>query len=462
MKKTIRKLNVIEAYQENEKMKMQETATTQTLYNMECLYGIRKLIPDNSIDLIVADCPYTLDTNNGIGSGAIENASYLKEIDYMCNGFDIRILDECVRVLKKINAFFFCSKAQIPMYIEYFSKLGANIQLLTWSKLNPPPLCCGKYLSDTEYIVYVYEDEIADKYTLITDHFITNKVNIKKSDPLYHPTKKDTAILSTLIESASKEGDIVMDMFAGSASTMVSCIETNRRFVGFEMMGKYYEIGMKRIEMALEEHPEYKFEPISLVSDTDVIFNDSEAMFNTIQDGEIDLAYFDVCGRGADIPYELMEKVIEKQKKPHLYVMTDMVQFPIVLMYFVKKDYKYDIITSHQQGCTKYIIFLRKGGVKVYGSYHTKRKFYEDDRDMSLPYQDNMPYELMERLIINSTLPGDTVFCSAGYGTSIEVCMQENRRYIAFEDNLDKLSYCLDMIEKTDISISDSDSLCVS
>ena len=31
MKKTVRKLNVIEAYQENEKMKMQETATTQTL-----------------------------------------------------------------------------------------------------------------------------------------------------------------------------------------------------------------------------------------------------------------------------------------------------------------------------------------------------------------------------------------------------------------------------------------------
>ncbi len=235
---------------------------TNNLYNMDCLEGLRKM-PDNSVDLILSDPPYALDNSDGIGTGVAKDYKYLKEIDYMCNGFDLRILDECMRVLRG-NAFFFCSKDQIPMYIKYFAGTDMNIQVLTWSKTDAPPLCCGKYLSDTEYIIYAYRADSADKYPLITDHFITKKLRGNRNDPLYHPCKKPTEILSTLIQSASKEGDVVLDMFAGSASTMISCIETGRRYIGFELMEKYYNAGNKRIELAyyhfFDENYEYSEE----------------------------------------------------------------------------------------------------------------------------------------------------------------------------------------------------------
>ena len=147
---------------------------TNHIYNMDCLGGLR-MMPDNSVDLILTDPPYTLDNSDGVGTGGAKDYKYLKEIDYMCNGFDLRILDECMRVLRG-NAFFFCSKDQIPMYIKYFAGTDMNIQVLTWSKTDAPPLCCGKYLSDTEYIIYAYRADSADKYPLITDHFITKKV----------------------------------------------------------------------------------------------------------------------------------------------------------------------------------------------------------------------------------------------------------------------------------------------
>ena len=94
-------------------------------------------------------------------------------------------------------------------------------------------------------------------------------------------------------------------------------------------------------------------------------------------------------------------------------------------------------------------MFFRKGGVKLYGTYHTKRKFFEDNRDMSLPYQDNIQQELMERIIINSSLSGETVFCSGGYGTSIKCCINMDRRYIAYEPDAHKLMHCIDAIEAT-------------
>ena len=292
---------------------------TNHVYNIDCLEGLR-MMPDNSVDLVLTDPPYALDNSDGIGTGVAKDYKYLKEIDYMCNGFDLRILDECMRVLRG-SAFFFCSKDQIPMYVQYFAETDMNIQVLTWSKTDAPPLCCGKYLSDTEYIIYAYRSDCADKYPLITDHFITPRVKSNRNDPLYHPCKK-----------------------------------------------------------------------------------------------------------------------------PNLYIMTDVLQFTDVLMYFVKQNYKYDIITNHYNGGTKYMLFLRKGGVKLYGTYHTKRKFFVDDRDMSLPCQDNIPQELIERIITNSSLPGEAVFCSGGYGTSINCCINMDRRYIAYESDMDKFLHCIDAI----------------
>ena len=417
---------------------------TNHVYNMDCFEGLH-MMPDNSVDLILTDPPYTLDNSDGVGTGVAKDYKYLKEIDYMCNGFDLRILDECMRVLRG-NAFFFCSKDQIPMYIKYFAGTDMNIQVLTWSKTDAPPLCCGKYLSDTEYIIYAYRADSADKYPLTTDHFITKKVRGNRNDPLYHPCKKPTEILSTLIQSASKEGDVVLDMFAGSASTMISCIETGRRYIGFELLEKYYNAGNKRIELALEEHPEYNLESTPLVSQADSVFSVETSMFDAIEDGDIDLAFLDICDTGNEIPFNFFEKVISKQKKPNLYIMMDMSQFSDVLMYFVNQNYKYDIITNHQRDSTKYLLFLRKGGVKLYGTYHTKRKFFVDDRDMSLPFQDNIPQELMERIITNSSLPGETVFCSGGYGTSISCCIDMDRHYIAYESDTDKFLHCIDAI----------------
>ena len=72
---------------------------TNHVYNIDCLEGLR-MMPDNSVDLVLTDPPYALDNSDGIGTGVAKDYKYLKEIDYMCNGFDLRILDECMRVLR--------------------------------------------------------------------------------------------------------------------------------------------------------------------------------------------------------------------------------------------------------------------------------------------------------------------------------------------------------------------------
>ena len=62
-----------------------------------------------------------------------------------------------------------------------------------------------------------------------------------------HPTQKPVALLEYLIKTYTNENETVLDFTAGSFSTGVACINTNRKFIGVEMEEKYFNIGVNRM-----------------------------------------------------------------------------------------------------------------------------------------------------------------------------------------------------------------------
>ena len=62
-----------------------------------------------------------------------------------------------------------------------------------------------------------------------------------------HPTQKPVELMEYLIKTYSNEGDTILDFTAGSFTTGVACMNTNRKFIGIEMDDKYFDIGSKRI-----------------------------------------------------------------------------------------------------------------------------------------------------------------------------------------------------------------------
>jgi len=65
-----------------------------------------------------------------------------------------------------------------------------------------------------------------------------------------HPTQKPTKMLEYIIETYTKENEIVLDNCMGSGTTGVACKNLNRKFVGIEMDEKYFNIAKNRIENA--------------------------------------------------------------------------------------------------------------------------------------------------------------------------------------------------------------------
>lgn len=76
----------------------------------DCMELMKK-IPDKSIDLIVTDPPYEIVTSGG-GLYTHKDKQYVKELNFIKNGYNEEILDEMIRILKKVNIYiFFQSKA---------------------------------------------------------------------------------------------------------------------------------------------------------------------------------------------------------------------------------------------------------------------------------------------------------------------------------------------------------------
>lgn len=68
-----------------------------------------------------------------------------------------------------------------------------------------------------------------------------------------HGTAKPVNLLRWLIRTYSNEGDLVLDNFAGSGSTLIAAIEEKRDWIGIELSDKYYDICSKRVGNRLRE-----------------------------------------------------------------------------------------------------------------------------------------------------------------------------------------------------------------
>ena len=74
--------------------------------------------------------------------------------------------------------------------------------------------------------------------------------NIKTKDENgknLHDTEKPVELMEILVKNSSKEGQIVLDPFMGIGSTGLACMNTGRKFIGYELDEMYYNISKERM-----------------------------------------------------------------------------------------------------------------------------------------------------------------------------------------------------------------------
>jgi DNA modification methylase len=63
-----------------------------------------------------------------------------------------------------------------------------------------------------------------------------------------HPTVKPTALVADALQDVTKRGDLVLDNFLGSGTTMIAAERSGRRFRGVDIDPAYVDVAIERWE----------------------------------------------------------------------------------------------------------------------------------------------------------------------------------------------------------------------
>lgn len=79
----------------------------------------------------------------------------------------------------------------------------------------------------------------------LLDVWYVDRDNLAKYE---HPTQKPVRLAERALKKSSQEGDIVLDVFAGSGSTLIGCQQLKRKCYSMELDPKYCDVIIKRYE----------------------------------------------------------------------------------------------------------------------------------------------------------------------------------------------------------------------
>lgn len=147
---------------------------------------------------------------------------------------------------------------------------------------------------------------------------------------------------------------------------------------------------------------------------------------------------------------EVLDELCRVMKKINIYFFCSQKQIIPLLDYFAKKKKcNWNILSWHKTNpvpaCgnkyltdTEFILFFREKGVKVYGSFDTKRTWYATPLNQSdkkkYGHPTVKPLSILENLVVNSSQEGEVVLdCFMGSGSTGVACLNTNRNFIGIE-----------------------------
>jgi site-specific DNA-methyltransferase (adenine-specific) len=232
-----------------------------TIYHGDCR-SILPALPSGSVDLIWTDPPYGNNNQNGdladrlnrvrgAKSRPIANdgrKEMMRLVDFM--------LDEAARVLKKMGAVCVCSSggggAGGPLFAWLANRMdvdGLNFfHSVIWDKKNPG--LGWRYRRRHEMVMVSHREDgrlaWADPDVAVANIIACSAPHIRS-----HPNQKPEELVEQFITLHTRPGDLVLDPFMGSGTTLVVAKRLFRKAIGIELDRNYCRIAVSRLGVPL-------------------------------------------------------------------------------------------------------------------------------------------------------------------------------------------------------------------
>jgi site-specific DNA-methyltransferase (adenine-specific) len=242
-----------------------------TVQNIDALTGLRQL-PDESIDLVIADPPYNLGKDYGNGSDKRGGKDFLRWTE-----------EWLVLAIPKLkpsgSLYIFASWRYSPEIFSFIKSRLTMINEIIWDRRVPSMGGSTRRFSSVHDNIglfvksrgyYFDVDAVRIPYDAVTkkarsrsvfvgkkwlevgynpkDVWTVSRLHRLHAEREEHPTQKPLAIVERMVKASCPEGGTVLDPFAGSGTTVAACLLNNRRYIAYELSPDYYQIIRRRIE----------------------------------------------------------------------------------------------------------------------------------------------------------------------------------------------------------------------
>lgn len=242
---------------------------------------VQKLMGGEYADLLETDPPYNVAVQNSVNGQTIENDNLP---DHEFRDFLFSAMQNASNVMKQGAAFYIWHASSTALiFMQVAEEVGLTVKsTLIWVK-NHFTLGRADYQWQHEPCLYGWKEGaphyFIDLRSLSTIYDGENLQDLSKEDAIeqlallrnvlstamrekvptrddLHPTMKPVSLIKKQIRNSSKEGDIVLDLFGGSGTTLVACEEMNRRCFMMEYDEHYASVIVDRWEKQTGEKAE--------------------------------------------------------------------------------------------------------------------------------------------------------------------------------------------------------------
>lgn len=183
-----------------------------------------------------------------------QESSGLRTLEYGAwdHGFDI---GECLPDLLPVfagSAYIWCHEIQLSSILSAFRSADLIDRPLAWAKKNPTIINGDKlWLPGIELCAFG-KRRGADFFEHCHPGWWLDSPDLAR----FHPCQKPQSIIASQIKASSSEGQVILDPYMGSGTTLRAAKDLGRRAIGIEIEEKYCEIAAKRLSQEVLQFSE--------------------------------------------------------------------------------------------------------------------------------------------------------------------------------------------------------------
>lgn len=220
--------------------------------------GLKRFLEGREADLIFSDLPYNVNYSGRRSS----DAGTLRILnDNLGENFGKFLYDSCAAMLAVAGgAVYICmSSSELHTLYRAFTAAGGHWStFLIWAK-DTFTLGRSDFQRQYEAILYGWREGHPHYWGGARDQGDIWFVNKPRVNDL-HPTMKPVELIERAIVHSSRRGDLVLDPFAGSGSTLIACQKTGRR-------ARLIELDPRYVDATITRWQAFTGEPARLASD---------------------------------------------------------------------------------------------------------------------------------------------------------------------------------------------------